>query len=176
MHPAQLSDEELLKQCDFSRGRGSGPGGQHRNKVETAVVLTHIPTGVTGQASERRSQIENKKLALRRLKLNLAVEVRTAGSDRSKDEQGARPPDEVSSLWRSRRQGTKVIVNPEHADYPALLAEALDAIAAADWEAKPAAEALGVSTSQLIKLVKDHPPAFEKWNRERDERGAHRLK
>ena len=58
-HPAALSPEELLHQCRARRTRRSGPGGQHRNKVETAGVLTHAPTGVQAEANERRSQAEN---------------------------------------------------------------------------------------------------------------------
>ena len=57
--------------------RRSGPGGQHRNKVSTAVVITHRPTGVRAEANERRSQAENHREAVRRLRVRLAVEVRS---------------------------------------------------------------------------------------------------
>lgn len=47
--------------------RGSGPGGQHRNKAETGVRLFHPPSGITVTATERRSQVQNRELALQRL-------------------------------------------------------------------------------------------------------------
>lgn len=51
--------------------KASGPGGQHRNKRETAVRVRHLPSGITVLATEHRSQARNKALALRRLDLRL---------------------------------------------------------------------------------------------------------
>jgi protein subunit release factor B len=47
--------------------RSSGPGGQHKNKTATAVRIRHIPTGIVVHASERRSQLQNRKMAIERL-------------------------------------------------------------------------------------------------------------
>src|SRR5947209_19951057 len=90
-HPAALAADRLLAECETRRLRRSGPGGQNRNKVETAVVLTHRPTGLVAEANERRSQAENGRVALHRLRLALALAVRSP--------RVAACP---STLWRSR--------------------------------------------------------------------------
>ena len=45
MHPAALPLDELLRDVEFRTTRGPGPGGQHRNKSDTMVRVTHRPTG-----------------------------------------------------------------------------------------------------------------------------------
>lgn len=173
-HPACLPDEDLLKHCTTSTGRAGGPGGQHRNKVETHVEIRHDPTGLHAQAGERRSQIENKHVAIKRLRLLLAVHHRTSPPPRK----GLALLDEPagSDLWRSRVRGKRIVLNPDHADYPSMLAEALDMIARCDWDPSRAAVMLDTSASQLIKLAKDHPPAMTHWNAERAQRNLHPLK
>lgn len=141
MHPAALPIVELLKACDENRTRRSGPGGQHRNKVETAVILVHRPTGIAAEASERRSQAENRTVAIKRLRLKLALEHRTPAAS-------AAP----SALWRSRTRGSRIVISREHDDYPALVAEALDRLQAAGFDIAPAAAALGVTGTQLVRL------------------------
>ncbi|MBU5614066.1 peptide chain release factor-like protein [Geomonas azotofigens] len=47
--------------------RASGPGGQHRNTTDSAVRVRHLPTGIVAQASESRSQTQNREKALERL-------------------------------------------------------------------------------------------------------------
>lgn len=143
-HPATLDESHLLRQCQIRVGRVGGPGGQHRNKVATAVFLTHTPTGVTVQATERRSQIENRRVALNRIRMRLAIEIRTRPCA-----DGHQP----SALWQSRRVGSKLVINSDHWDYPPLLAEALDVAAAFEFDIASAANALGVTTSQLTKMI-----------------------
>jgi peptide chain release factor 2 len=62
------SDEELLRECRVDTFRSSGPGGQHVNKTESAVRLTHLPTGLVVSAQQERSQHMNKALCLRKLR------------------------------------------------------------------------------------------------------------
>lgn len=165
-HPACLSEERLLRDCDRRTERASGPGGQHRNKTETAVVLTHRPTGLVGRASERRSRHANERVAVRRLREVLAVRHRV-----SIDPGAAR-----SALWTSRCRGGRLTVSPKHDDHPALVAEALDVLAACDWDAGVAREPLGCSTSQLVKLLRGLPAALVRWNEERAARGLRPLR
>ena len=73
--PAPRPDR-LLAECDVETYRGSGPGGQHRNRRDSAVRLTHRPTGIVVTATERRSQHQNKSVALERLAEKLAARSR----------------------------------------------------------------------------------------------------
>jgi hypothetical protein len=165
-HPAMLDDDTLLAGCKWTRSRDGGPGGQHRNKVETVVTLVHTPTGITAKAGERRTVRENKPVAIRRLRLALATEHRV----------GVPAGDCRSPLWRERVKKRRIVLSTKHRDFPAMLAEALDIIEAAGHDMKTASTRLDCSPSQLIKLVKEHPPAWSKLNADREAKGLHPLK
>ena len=166
-HPACLDDDALAGQCRVTFGRGSGPGGQHRNKVETAAFVTHLPTGVKATARERRSQAQNRHVAQQRLRMKLAITVRTRIRMNR-----YRP----SSLWVRRRQGKTLPVNARNRDFPALLAEAMDVIAAMTFDVGGAAGVLGVTMSQLAKLLGREPKALAWVNDGRAARGLARLR
>lgn len=68
-----LDDEALLKACEVEYFIASGPGGQHRNTTASGVRLTHPPTELSVTATERRSQVQNKGVALERLREGLKV-------------------------------------------------------------------------------------------------------
>lgn len=160
MHPAALPEPALLHDCDETRTRRGGPGGQHRNKVETAVVLRHRPTGITAEASERRSQVDNRRVAVRRLRLALALGHRLLPE-----------PAGPSPLWRDRTAGGRITVALDHAEYPALVAEAFDRLAACNWQLPPAAAALGISPSQLARLCRREPAVWTTLGRQRTAAG-----
>lgn len=149
-HPAALPFEQLRAECEVHFLRRSGPGGQHRNKVSTAAVVCHKPTGVKAEANERRSQAENLRMAMFRLRVNLALHIRVARDD-------AQVP---SLLWASRCHGGRMAISPSHEDFPTLLAELLDVLAICEYDHQKTAETLRCSASQLVRLLKKEPQAL----------------
>ena len=164
VHPSCLSEEELLKECELRNDRRSGPGGQHRNKVETAVIALHQPTSTLAEASERRKQAENRRVAIFRLRLALAVGQRCR-----------EPRTQPSALWVERVKNRRIMVSAAHADFPCLLAELLDVLDAAQYSLPAAAEHFGVAASQLVKLLRQLPAALVAVNTARLALGMHKL-
>jgi ribosome-associated protein len=70
-HTFDTEFEILKRQVIVETYRSRGPGGQRKNKTETAVRLTHPASGITVTATEHRSQAQNRKLAFERLRKRL---------------------------------------------------------------------------------------------------------
>jgi protein subunit release factor B len=62
-----LTIAALKDEVEITAFKSGGPGGQHKNKTESAVRIKHLPTGVIVVATENRSQIKNRDLAWQRL-------------------------------------------------------------------------------------------------------------
>jgi hypothetical protein len=153
-HPLSLDNDELLKLCKRKNFRDSGPGGQHRNKVETGVELTHQPSKISARASERRQQAENLSVALKRLRIELALNFRSNWQ-------------QASPLWQSRCVSGKIIVSTQHHDFASLLCECLDVLEKQSFDLKKSSEMLSVTSSQMIKFLKKNPKAFQRLNQTR---------
>jgi len=74
VHPRHFATDmaTLEREAVVEPYRAPGPGGQRKNRKETAVRLTHTPSGITVVASERRSQAQNRDIAFERLIKKLA--------------------------------------------------------------------------------------------------------
>jgi len=95
----------LLDECEVKPYRSSGPGGQKKNKTESAVRVRHVPTGIVRIATESRSQSANKLRALARI--HEALEAR---SRRPKPRIPTRPTgtsQEVRLAEKRKRSKTK---------------------------------------------------------------------
>lgn len=148
----ELTDQELLGQCEMSTFKASGPGGQHRNKRESAVRLKHLPTGIIAQAVEDRSQHMNRASALVRLRALLALKVRN-----TVDLEAYSPPREllqilpVKSTIRGSDCGPQI--GPKNPKFVLGMQALLDLIFAVEGSIADAAKYLGLSTGALSRLI-----------------------
>jgi RF-1 domain len=164
----RLSDSKLLAECEVHTYRASGPGGQNRNKVESAVRICHMPTGVSAIAEDSRSQLENRPLALRRLREAIAVRVRSP-VNRS----GFVPPSE----WiMAVEKASRLRVSERNPAYPILVAAVLDVLDACQGRVSEAAELLGISTHHVVQFLGDHSHPWQEANRIRQRHGQKQLR
>lgn len=155
-----LTDEVLLTQCDVHIYKSSGPGGQHRNKVSTAVRIKHRPTGVTAHGDESRSQHQNKRMALRRVRMKIASQIRRPVELRDPDlptvvEQCMfRPGRSTSSASRCLRVGRK-----DHRFWyvAAFLLDVLDAF---EGRLTDAGGYIGITLGNLTRVFKSDRHVF----------------
>lgn len=169
MHPCLLPTEILEQQCRWTFSRASGPGGQHRNKVETAATIEHLPTGIRASATEERSQHRNRQVALHRLRLALAVEVHEACTPESQEPSST--PQTASPLWHSYCKSGKIRIAPDNEFFPTLLAEAFATLMALDYSLGKASSKLGTSATQLVRFLAIYPPALTRLNENLTARG-----
>ena len=141
------SDDQLIAQSEVDRYRASGPGGQHRNKTESAVRLRHKLSGVSAIGEDSRSQSENKLHAVRRLRSAIALEVRE--------------PVFLDSYTPSPRLAAMVAAGTAPlgaktkltGEYWAAIGELLDLLVANNLEIATTAQRLGITTGAMSKLL-----------------------
>ncbi|KAL8261147.1 hypothetical protein R6Q59_025196 [Mikania micrantha] len=170
-----LSDEKLLSQCEMDTYKASGPGGQHRNKRESAVRLKHIPTGIVAQASEDRSQHKNRASALTRLRSLLALKVRN-----TIDIETYTPPPELLQILpaKSTIRGSDCgpQIGPNNPKFSLGMQALLDLIFAVEGSVSDAAKKLGLSTGALSRLILSDDSLRQAVNEFRTSKGMKPLK
>ena len=111
-----IDRSRLEKEVRVETYRASGPGGQHRNVTESAVRLTHIPSGVVVVSADSRSQHRNKQTAFERLTRRL-IALNTVPARRipTRRSQAAK---ERALAEKKKRQATKDRRKPIRPDEP----------------------------------------------------------
>lgn len=156
-----------MAQCEVHTYRASGPGGQKRNKTDSAVRLYHPPTDQTVVATESRSQIENRARALRRLRRAIAL--------------GVREPIDVvrytpGAVLASCLTTGRLSVGAKDARFDRALAEVLDLLIGCGGSVSKAAQKLGVSTANLVSFFGSHPKVWARVNQMRAAEGLRPLR
>ena len=159
------NDQALLAECEVDTYRASGPGGQKRNKTDSAVRLRHGPSGIIVIAEESRSQIENRARALRRLRQALALRVRHPVP-------AAGAPEAVRNCVG--RDG-RLRVGQRDARYLAAAAAVLDVLLATRGRVSDAAERLGLTTGNLSSFLTADTDLLVEANRIRSGFDLHPL-
>jgi hypothetical protein len=131
----KLSDAELLKECEISAYKGSGPGGQHRNKTNSGVKLKI--NNVEIYSCDDRSAHVNKLLALKKLRLKIALQMR----------------EEPALQIPFSFPGTGGKISQDNNFYPQFIADVLDRIYFCKGDLSEAAKMWSLSKSALNKII-----------------------
>lgn len=158
-----LPPESFLKLCERTNFQASGPGGQKRNRVLSAVRLEHPPTGLRAEGKARREVALNQKDALQKLRLLLALDAAALFAD-NPDRDPAALRARLPAAWPAFRAK----INPDHPEFPNAAFLALAWLILARGELAPPAQALGLSTSAFVRFLKLSGPVLQ---RARDLRG-----
>jgi RF-1 domain len=154
-----LDDASLLRDCEVDKYRASGPGGQKRNKTDSAVRIRHLPTGIAAIANEDRSQHVNKRRALRRLRLMIALEVRTRV-----DPESYAPSETIRAYITG---GGTLRIAETNESYPIVVSEVMDVLIACQLRISDTASIFGLSTAQLSDFFLRDPTVLREVNQQR---------
>lgn len=108
--PKYVADElDGLRKNDLriQTFKSSGPGGQHRNKVETAVRITHIATGISAESTDSKSQLRNKRKAFLKLVDKLVTHYTREKIARSQTTERIRTYNKMRNVVKDHRTGTE---------------------------------------------------------------------
>lgn len=165
-HPCELEDQLLLGECRVETYRASGPGGQKRNKTSSAVRITHAPTGTWATGADTRSQHDNRRHALRRLRLQLALQVRRELT----------PNAPLPAWWAEVIDSTgRLIVGPRSVRYYFTVAYVFDVLEEMRGSLADASRSLQITTANLVDFLAGDPHLWAAIQRLRQVHGLKPL-
>jgi protein subunit release factor B len=173
-HPAILGEIEFDKRIEFRFQRRSGPGGQHRNKVSTGAFVIDVPTGVIAEATENRSQIKNRSEAMLRLRMTLAIAIRTRSPWDNASAADPGLPSEICPIEtevRRRLTVSKLKFSQTNPDRAAAIALVLNDLHAAGGQPSLIADGWHSTTSRITQLLKSENAAWILVNQIRGHHG-----
>jgi len=150
----EAPDEKFTSLCKLDFFKASGNGGQKRNKCSTAVRITHLPSGISATSCNTRSQHQNRSDAIRKLKEQIALNVR-------------------SESFKAVENIGMSLSNP---DYPQWIASVFDVLFLHSFSLKDAAAEFNISSSKLQKLIARDPMLWQELNRLRQANGLPPLR
>ncbi len=140
-----MSDDELIQTCEFSTYKATGRGGQKKNKSSSAVRIIHKQTQITVTASKSRCQHTNRKIALKKLRYNIAFTLRAS---------------ETPEL-------TNMEMSPNNKRFYLWVAFIFDLLYRHHFAVSNCAKELNISTSRLIKLLARDGDVWQEVNKQR---------
>ena len=165
-----LEDDQLWQQCRMETFRASGAGGQHRNKVDSAVRVIHEPTGTTATATEQRSQHENRRNAIKRLRSKIALKVRRETSF----DEDFEIPEQLAVILPTRPKHKRI--GQKHRDYPRGIQVLVDLLVANNFSVADTAKCLNLSTGALSRLITADNQLLSEVNQQRQAKGIRPLR
>lgn len=153
-----MTIDELLRACTLKGFQGSGPGGQHRNKTNTGVLLTLRDFNLEIKSCEGRSAYENKIHALHRMQMALALQVRC---------EPANP--EIPF------PGSNGHIQTSNALFPLFVAHVFDIMESKGGDTKSAAAAFKLTPSALVKILRQDKACATKLQGNRKQNGQRPL-
>ncbi len=142
----ELDDRALVQVCEVDLYKASGTGGQKRNKTSSAVRMRHLDSGIISKAADSRSQSDNRRKALRRMRESLALDLRAPLASEYAISAAAKEVLKKGGLSKNSKTRVKV-------PYLLAVAEILDVFVAEEAVLSSAAARLGVTTSHLGKFL-----------------------
>lgn len=164
-HPSVLDADVLAERLQIRFVRRGGPGGQHRNKVSTGAVLHDPVTGVSGEATESRSQRTNRSVALARLRMAAAISLRTIDppiDDWQIDDSNAGNNCQIEQSVRDKLMNRRLKISTSSTDHPAAMALVLNDLYRAGGQPSLVSPIWRCSGGAVLRLVKSDPAAW-RW-------------